>query len=147
MPDDSRQEERAEQSDAEEITRRIDDELADHLAEAASELARDGAPPDDAVRLAVERFGDVRRTARRCWWIHQGDQVMRRTVLIGLAVVFVVVAAGFVFPFVAKLRQGQQAMADDIQKVVAEIESINDTQQKLLEKKQDAQVLEVKGCA
>lgn len=71
---------------------------------------------------------------------------MRRYLLIGLVVVFVLVAAAFVFPLIAKLRDGQQAMAADIQEVAQRLESISNSQEKL-EQAQAGQVLEIKGRA
>ena len=147
MPKHSSPEDCAERSDAEEVARAINEELADHLALAAAELARDGRPPEAAARLALEQFGDVRRTARQCWWIQQGDQVMRRYVSIGLMVVLALVTAGFIFPLIAKLRDGQQAMAADIQEVAQRLDSMSSSQQKLLEQAQAGQVLEIKGRA
>ncbi|HEV3137886.1 MAG TPA: permease prefix domain 1-containing protein [Pirellulales bacterium] len=59
-------------------------EIADHLAAAANDLVRRGEAEEQAARLALARFGDVARVKRQCWWIHNGEEVMFRTVGIAL---------------------------------------------------------------
>ena len=59
-------------------------EIADHLAAAAGDFIRRGEAEDQAATLALARFGDVARVKRQCWWIHNGEEVMFRTVGIGL---------------------------------------------------------------
>jgi putative ABC transport system permease protein len=48
----------------EDIRRDVDDELEFHLAMRAKELERGGLTPDEARRLALERFGDLEGTRR-----------------------------------------------------------------------------------
>jgi len=59
-------------------------EIADHLAAAAGDLKRRGEAEDEAARLALARFGDVALVKRQCWWIHNGEDFMFRTVGIAL---------------------------------------------------------------
>ena len=55
------------------IAEDIDDELAFHLAQTASELREKGMPAEDAAREAARRFGDLDTTRRYC-----RDQDIRR---------------------------------------------------------------------
>jgi hypothetical protein len=59
-------------------------EIADHLAAAAGDLRRRGEAEDRATHLAQVRFGDVARVKRQIWWIHNGEEVMFRTMGITL---------------------------------------------------------------
>src|SRR5688500_14981099 len=55
------------------IAEDIDDELAFHPAQTASELREKGMPADEATREAARRFGDLETTRRYC-----RDQDIRR---------------------------------------------------------------------
>jgi hypothetical protein len=71
-------------------------EIEDHLAAAAGDLVKHGAPADQALQLALARFGNVDRIKRQCWWIHKGDEVMVRTLgiaILGLLTISVVAVA------------------------------------------------------
>ncbi len=111
----------------------LDDELsaeiADHLAAAAGELERRGAPEDEAATGALARFGDVRQIKRQCWWIHKGDEVMYRaagiTLLSLLTVGVVALALG-----------GWQLQHS----VSEQLETLSATQQALLAQQRPPQV-------
>ncbi|MBI2826483.1 MAG: hypothetical protein HYX69_17545 [Planctomycetia bacterium] len=106
----------------------LEAEIADHLAAAAGELMRRGETPDAAAQLARGRFGDVERIKRQCWWIQKGDEVMFRTLGIGLlsllAIGVVVVAVGG--------WQLQRNFAARTEELSAQLASLTKTQQAML---------------
>lgn len=120
----------------------IDAEIADHLALSASELARRGSLPEAAAADALRRFGDVASVRRKCWWIQQGDQVMFRVLAGGLLVTLIL----------ATLALGvggwrvQSALADRLDRLTDELNSLGAAQQALLDKRA-AQPPEIRGHA
>ena len=68
----------------------ISAELADHLALSATEAIRqNGLSKEEAFRVAKKRFGNVTLVRWKCWWVKQGDFVMRRAAIV-VAIVLVV---------------------------------------------------------
>lgn len=60
----------------------IADELADHLACRAEELAAGGVAPSDAVARARRDFGDVNAVNRELIWINEGDRIMSQRLIV-----------------------------------------------------------------
>ncbi len=73
-----------EREDSGSLDEQLAAEIADHLAAAAGDFMRRGEAEDQAARLALARFGDVAHVKRKCWWIHNGEDVMFRTAGIAL---------------------------------------------------------------
>jgi hypothetical protein len=112
----------------------IQAEIADHLALAATALEIAGADAHTATQQAVTRFGDVQQIARKCWWVQQGDQVMRRALWIVGGVLVVAIAASFIFPASANLRQLRDSV-DLLTEELAALRQAQLDQQALLSRK------------
>ncbi|RIK79623.1 MAG: hypothetical protein DCC68_12850 [Planctomycetota bacterium] len=106
-------------------------EIADHLATAAAALSAAGAEGDVAQRQAAERFGDVRRIARKCWWIQQGDQVMRRIAIVIGCITAVALVASLFVPALAQL----QRLGDSLDQLSEELAALRADQQSLSQRK------------
>lgn len=112
------------------VSQDIRDELADHLATLAeATAAREGISATEAMTKAAAQFGDLDRLARRCWWIQQGDEVMKRVLVIGGCVLLLAVAAGFLMPAIAQL----QSLSGKVDDLTEQLATLNSTQRKLLE--------------
>lgn len=121
----------------------IDAEIADHLASAAGEAARQGMPPDAATENALRRFGDVAAIRRKCWWIQQGDQIMLRVVAGGLflTLLIAIVALGL------GGWRAQTALADRLDRLTNELTTLGETQKALLDQQARKQPPEIRGRA
>lgn len=60
-------------------------EIADHLAAAEAELTKRGATTTEAQAAARQKFGDVEKIQKTCYWIQNGETIMLRWTLIALA--------------------------------------------------------------
>ncbi len=103
-------------------------EITDHLAAAAGDLKRRGEAEDEAARLALVRFGDVARVKRQCWWIHNGEEVMFRTV--GIALLSLLTIGVAVVGFGG--WQLQRNLASRTEEMSQQLASLTTTQQEML---------------
>jgi hypothetical protein len=68
------------------VERDVEAELEAHLAQAAAELEAGGTAPDDARRMARERFGDLERIRAECLRIRMGGMHAMNKLLVGALV-------------------------------------------------------------
>ena len=61
----------------------IRDELDDHLACGAAELAAAGLDPQQAEERARAAFGDVKAVTRQLYWLHHGRRIMAQLIVLG----------------------------------------------------------------
>ncbi len=102
----------------------LEAEFADHLALVARDEMLRGRTPDEAEAKANERFGDLTHIERQCRWVHQGDAVMLRTVMIG-GLVVLALALGY---STWTSRQGQADLRQQLTEVTAKLEAMAETQ-------------------
>ena len=62
-------------------------EIADHLAAAEAELTKTGTAREQARAAARQKFGDVEKIQKTCYWIQNGETIMLRWTLVSLAAV------------------------------------------------------------
>jgi len=91
------------------VERDVELELATHLAFAAEELERAGHAPDEARRLALERFGDFESVKRACLRARLGDRTTMKLALIGTNVLLVLALAALLLQ--ARAARAHEAMA------------------------------------
>jgi cytochrome c-type biogenesis protein CcmH/NrfF len=111
-------------------------EIADHLSAAASDLVRRGEAEEQAARLALARFGDVARVKRRCWWIHNGEEVMFRTA--GIALLSILTIGVAVVGFGG--WQLQRSLASRTEELSEQLASLTATQQAMLDQQRPPEI-------
>src|SRR5690606_20178949 len=102
----------------------LEAEFADHLALVARDEMLRGRSADEAQEKANERFGDFDKIQKQCRWVHQGDAVMLRTVMIG-GLVVLALALGY---STWTSRQGQADLRQQLAAVTAKLEAMAETQ-------------------
>jgi hypothetical protein len=95
-------------------------EIADHLAAAETELTKRGVAADDAKAAARQKFGDVEKIQKTCYWIQNGETIMLRWTLIALASALCLLLALSVFGN----WRSQTQLADEMGKLSAELKAI-----------------------
>lgn len=108
----------------------IEAEIADHLASAAEADQRAGCDVETAVGRAMARFGSIRRTRWKCYWIQQGDEIMLRAGVVFLALCVVVL--------LAVVLAGGWRMQSTLDGLEAAVSTMNETQSALLEVQRQA---------
>ncbi len=103
-------------------------EIADHLASAASDQVRRGQSEEQAAQLAQQRFGNVARIKRQVWWIHNGEEVMYRTVGIALLALLTIGVAVVGFGG----WQMQHNLSVRTEELSAKLETLTATQEAML---------------
>jgi hypothetical protein len=106
----------------------ITDELTDHLALSARDLQLASHTPDEAQKLAHQKFGNIATIRRRLWWIQKGDEIMLRATL---AVVLVVLVLA-----VAALGIGGWQISRTMNELGETLATMNETQRALLANRQ-----------
>ena len=95
-------------------------EIADHLAAAEAELTKRGVAADEARATARQKFGDVEKIQKTCYWIQNGETIMLRWTLIALASVLCVLLGLSVLGN----WHTQSQLADEMGKLSAELKAL-----------------------
>ena len=118
------------------LDEQIADEIADHLAAAASDLVRRGESEDHAAQLALARFGDVARITRQCWWTHKREEVMLRVAT--LAVLVLLTAGVAVVGFGG--WQLQRNLASRTEELSEQLATLSATQKAMLDQQRPPEI-------
>lgn len=110
----------------------IEAELADHLATAAEDAAAQDAAasrsPRDLAQRVRRQFGNPVSIAWRCWWIGHQEEIMFRSLVIGLLTVFGAALVALAY----QGWQSQQAVAQQMSAIAGQLGELADAQRQLL---------------
>ena len=100
----------------------IRDELEDHLACGAADLAAAGMSADEADARAQAAFGDVEAVARQLYWLHHGRRIMAQRFVLGGLVAVCAILAVVLFITYRQSAETADAVAD-LQSAIERTES------------------------